>query len=236
MDQALKLKGYLLFSGELVCRTGIRIGGSKEELKLGGVDLPVIRDPIDELPYIPGSSLKGKLRSLLEYKYQKVGPDGTPCNCARDDCPVCRIFGPHLQNQKMHALGPSRLIVRDCLLSEASRQQIERLDEGPMGLSEVKTEVMIDRRTGIARRGGLRTMERVPRGAVFDLNLSLRVFNGDDADRMVDLVQEALGLLQSDYLGGSGTRGYGWIEVRNCRVVNAKLAVDMSNETVPRGS
>lgn len=234
MGQALKLKGHLTFTGELVCRTGIRIGGSKEELKIGGLDLPVIRDPIDDLPYLPGSSLKGKLRSLLEYKYNKVGPDGTPCNCAQPDCPVCRLFGPH--NQKMHDLGPSRLIVRDSLLSEESKRQIEVLAEGPLGLAENKTEVMIDRRTGIARHGGLRTIERIPKGTVFDLNMSLRVFEGDSADRMVDLVQEALALLQSDYLGGSGTRGYGWMAVRNCHVTNASTTLSIDHETVSGNS
>lgn len=213
MTQELKLKKYVTIKGKLTCKTGLRIGGSKEELKIGGLDNPVIRDPIDDLPYIPGSSIKGKLRSLLEYKHNRVGPDGKPCGCARplSQCPVCTIFGAHMN--PVHDLGPSRLIVRDCPLSQESLGKLSKLEEEGLQYSEVKMENIIDRRTGTARIGGLRTMERVPRGAQFDLNMSLRIFDGDDRDKMIGYVEEALDLLQKDYLGGSGTRGYGWVNV-----------------------
>lgn len=113
----------------------------------------------------------------------------------------------------VHDLGPSRLIVRDCPLSRESLDKLSKLEEEGLQYSEVKMENIIDRRTGTARIGGLRTMERVPRGAQFDLNMSLRIFDGDDRDKMVGYVEEALDLLQKDYLGGSGTRGYGWVNV-----------------------
>jgi len=113
-----------------------------------------------------------------------------------------------------HDLGPSRLIVRDCLLSEESRANLARLEKQGLGYSELKTENIIDRRTGTARAGGLRTMERVPKGTEFNLNISVRVFEQDDEAKMVGYVKEALELLQKDYLGGSGTRGYGWVEVQ----------------------
>ncbi|OIP25736.1 MAG: type III-A CRISPR-associated RAMP protein Csm3 [Dehalococcoidia bacterium CG2_30_46_19] len=214
MTQTLKLKKYITIQGKLICKTGLRIGGSKEELEIGGLDNPIIRDPVDELPYIPGSSIKGKLRSLLEYKYNRVAPNGNPCGCGKplDECPVCTIFGPHMK--PTHDLGPSRLIVRDCLLSEESRANLARLEKQGLGYSELKTENIIDRRTGTARAGGLRTMERVPKGTEFNLNISVRVFEQDDEAKMVGYVKEALELLQKDYLGGSGTRGYGWVEVQ----------------------
>ena len=216
MTMQLKIKRYVTITGVLICKTGLRIGGSREELEIGGMDKPIIRDPVDGLPYIPGSSLKGKLRSILEYKYGRVGSQGNPCGCAQplDACPVCTIFGPHLK--PVHELGPSRLIVRDALLSEQSLDGLSKLNrEEGLQYAEVKTENIIDRRTGIARQGGLRTQERVPKGTSFDLNMSLRIFENDDEAKMVSHIKEALELLESDYLGGSGTRGYGWVEVKD---------------------
>jgi len=237
MATQLKLNKYISITGNLVCKTGLRIGGSKEELEIGGMDNPITRDPVDKLPYIPGSSIKGKLRSLLEYKHNRVGyrrvwnrdtrqeelrqneDTGEPCGCGEplDKCPICTIFGPH--KNTAHSLGPSRLIVRDALLSEASHEELTKLakDEG-LQYAEVKTENIIDRRTGVAAQGGLRTQERVPKGTSFDLNMSLRVFEGDDEVKMIGYIREALELLRSDYLGGSGTRGYGWVEVKDLKV------------------
>jgi len=216
MTVQLKIKRYVPITGVLVCKTGLRIGGSREELEIGGMDNPIIRDPVDGLPYIPGSSLKGKLRSILEYKYGRVGNQGNPCGCAQplDTCPVCTIFGPHMR--PAHDLGPSRLIVRDAVLTQQSLDELSKLNrEEGLQYVEVKTENIIDRRTGGARQGGLRTQERVPKGTSFDLNMSLRVFESDDEAKMVSHVREALELLGSDYLGGSGTRGYGWVEIRD---------------------
>lgn len=207
----LTLKKHIRFSGTLTCRTGLRIGGSKEEMEIGGMDNPIIREPVNKLPYIPGSSLKGKLRSLLEYKYGKARDNGQPCGCARPDCPVCTLFGPHFQ--PYHGLGPSRLLVRDALLTEESRTVLERLREDGLNYAEVKTENIIDRRSGIAARGGLRTQERVPAGAQFDFEIILRVFEGDDENWLVDNVRAALDLLQKEALGGAGSRGYGWVKL-----------------------
>lgn len=208
---ALQLSKYVKIEGTLTCKTGLRIGGSKEEIEIGGMDNPIIREPVNGLPYIPGSSLKGKLRSLLEYKYGKVGPEGRPCGCAREDCLVCRVFGPHFQPR--HNLGPSRILVRDATLTEESRTTLEKLQEQGLRYAEVKTENIIDRRTGIAAQGGLRTMERVPAGTKFDFSISLRIFEGDPEDQLVSFVKEGLSLLQDDALGGSGSRGYGWVKL-----------------------
>ena len=107
MTQSLVLNKHVPITAVLRCKTGTRIGGSKEELEIGGMENPIIRDPVDDLPYVPGSSLKGKMRSLLEYKYNKVGADGSPCGCGLplDKCPVCTLFGPH--KNPRHRLGPS---------------------------------------------------------------------------------------------------------------------------------
>ena len=218
MTNQLKLIKYVSISGNLRCKTGLRIGGSKEDLEIGGMDNPIIRDPVDKLPYLPGSSLKGKIRSLLEYKYGR-GQEGHPCRCARplDECPVCTIFGPHMSPS--HGLGPSRIIVRDAQISEGSRKRLEKLQtEEGLQYAEVKTENIIDRRTNTARHGGLRTQERVPKDTEFDLNISLRIFEGDDEKKMVEYIREAMDMLEQDYLGGSGTRGYGWVEIKDLKI------------------
>ena len=209
---ALKLLKYVPIRGTLTCKTGLRIGGSKEDMEIGGMDNPIIRHPLTKVPYIPGSSLKGKLRSLLEYKYGKIQANGEPCGCAQEDCLVCRVFGPHKRAD--HNLGPTRLIVRDAAMLPEWVERLEPLREEGLLYSEVKSENWIDRRTGVAGRGGLRTQERVPAGAQFELNLSVRIFEGDDEEKILGFIQEGLDMLQQDTLGGSGTRGYGWVEVQ----------------------
>ncbi len=205
---ALKLKRYASITGILTCKSGLRIGGSKEDVEIGGMDNPVIRHPLTRLPYLPGSSLKGKLRSLLEYATGKVHADGEPCGCARQDCLVCRVFGPHKVSQ--HGLGPSRIIVRDAPLTEKSREDLEKLRAEGLLYVEVKTENMIDRRTGVATNP--RPVERVPAGTQFALNISVRLFEEDDEKQVLEFIERGLHMLESDTLGGSGTRGYGWVQ------------------------
>ena len=210
----LKLLKHRRIDGKLTLKTGMRIGGSKEDIEIGGMDNPIIREPLNDLPYIPGSSLKGKLRSMLEYKYGKVTDTGKPCGCAQPDCLICRVFGPHIQGARAeHGLGPSRIIVRDAYLTEESKKELAKLQEKGLLYAEVKTENIIDRRTGVAARGGLRTQERVPAGASFELHISLRIFEDDDEKKLLSFVEEGLKLLGDEYLGGSGTRGYGWVKV-----------------------
>jgi CRISPR-associated protein Csm3 len=60
------LLGKIRITSTLTVETGLHIGGGGETLDIGGLDKPVIRDPITQNPYIPGSSIKGKLRSILE--------------------------------------------------------------------------------------------------------------------------------------------------------------------------
>ncbi|MDM7999850.1 MAG: type III-A CRISPR-associated RAMP protein Csm3 [Dehalococcoidia bacterium] len=232
MATDLKLNKYIAISGVLRCRTGTRIGGSKEDLEIGGLDNPIIRDPVDKMPYIPGSSLKGKLRSLLEYKYDRVGwtskqgrvvqnrASGEPCGCAQElsVCPVCTIFGPHKVSK--HDLGPSRIIVRDAVLSDESRADLAKLLEEGLQYSEVKTENMINRKTGVAENP--RAVERVPKGTKFILNISVRIFKGDDEAKIKAYIKEAVTMLEQDYLGGSGTRGYGWVAVENLTIDGEK--------------
>lgn len=235
MPEQLQLNKYVTITGLLRCKTGLRIGGSKEELEIGGMDNPIIRDPVDKLPYIPGSSLKGKMRSLLEIKYGRVGwkyrhpnreknitggtfhedRSGEPCGCQQDikQCPVCTIFGPHKASG--HNLGPTRLIVRDAFLTDKSKDSLAKLESEGLQYAEVKSENIINRRTGVAEHP--RAMERVPKDTEFNLNMTLRIFRSDIEDEIRKYVMEAMELMQQDYLGGSGTRGYGWVEVRDLK-------------------
>lgn len=210
---ALTLARYAEVRGTIHCLTGLHVGSGKDDIEIGGMDNPVLRHPLTRLPYLPGSSLKGKLRSLLEYCYGRVPDSGRPCGCAQPDCPVCRLFGPHFQPQ--HSLGPTRLIFRDAALTPASEERLRGLLEVGLEYAEVKTSTMIDRRTQIAMRGTLRSEERIPAGAEFGLTVSVRLFTEDDEPQLLRWLGESLSLLQKDALGASGTRGSGQVEIRD---------------------
>ena len=153
----MKLKEYGVVKGLICCETGLRIGGSKDSLEIGAMDNPIIRHPVNGLPYIPGSSLKGKMRSLLEIKtgtYQK--DSGRPCNCG--NCDICVLFGcgdPSKSSQM------TRVIFRDAMITKDSENKLrEAQAEKGLNFAEIKSENWIDRNTGKAGRGGLRTQER----------------------------------------------------------------------------
>jgi CRISPR-associated protein Csm3 len=211
-----KLLKHVSVTASLVCKTGLHIGGTEAGMAIGGAEGPIIKDSKGR-PYIPGSSLKGKIRSMLEYKYKR-GEDGSPYGCGLDlnTCPVCTIFGPH--RNVRHQLGPTRIIVRDASLSEKSLRDWEAARSEGQDFTETKTETMIDRNTGMAYRGSLRTQERVNAGTEFQLSITLRIFEGDSEDRITGLVKEGIDFINKDYLGGSGTRGYGWVEVKDIEV------------------
>ena len=220
--QTVSLLGKVLVRADLGAVTGLRIGGSSEGLKIGGVDARVIRDPWDR-PYIPGSSLKGKLRSLLERHLKvrvEIGQGKVAehyCTSAADyaNCPVCRMFGT---TEQLDTMTLTRLQVRDTYLDEAS---VKALPSAEVTLSEVKTEIMIDRRTGTTGgrgAGGLRQIERVPAGAVFrPVELVLNLYDDEDKALLRHLFV-AMELLEDDYLGGMGSRGYGKVKFENVKV------------------
>ncbi len=215
------LTKYRTIEGIIVCETGLRIGGSAENIEIGGLENTIIRHPITDEPYIPGSSLKGKIRSLLEYRDDRLDSqgysksksdrdDGGPCQCARNDCLICRVFGPHKSTR--HKLGPTRALFRDATLTEESRAWLMDAQEAKgIFYTEVKTENIINRRTGTAEHP--RTQERVPAGTKFDFEISVRIFSGDNEEEMIGFLKEGLALLQQDYLGASGSRGYGKVRL-----------------------
>ncbi len=204
---------HRLIEKKLKCETGLHIGGSKDDIEIGVLDSPIIRDPVTKLPYIPGSSVKGKLRSLLEQRHcaSNINDMGDPCECGLKECTVCLLFGQH--GNKRRNLGPSRLIARDAFMTRKSREELADKMEPGMLFAEVKHEVSINRKTGTASAAGPRPMERVPAGAEFHLRMTIRIFEGDDENKLVSFIEEGLEMLKADYLGGSGTRGYGKVDI-----------------------
>ena len=213
------LIGKVIIRGQIEVKTGMRIGGASSGLKIGGLDLSVITDP-EGKPYIPGSSLKGKLRSLIEKKEaannpkfwnrdakgQLTGQHKCENNEEYQKCPVCKIWGIAVSD-KITVPTPTRLIVCDAYLDEESLKDLK--DNLELEYTEVKFETAINRLTGTALHGSLRQIERVPAGARFkDVELIFNVFEPGDKD-LLRHIFVALELLEHDYLGGMGSRGYG---------------------------
>jgi CRISPR-associated protein Csm3 len=200
--------------GRLACLSGLRIGGSQDDLEIGGIDLPVIKHP-NGTPYLPGSSLKGRMRSEIEKMEGRYSGerDTEPCGCAGEKCPVCRVFGPHKNTRS--ELGPTRIIVRDAPLVGAADL-------------ETKTENVINRKTGAAEHP--RTLERVAPGAEFDIRIDLQVFDTDSEfvynnkkgrDALVAVVAKGLRSVQDTGLGSGVSRGSGYIVFKDLKLDGA---------------
>lgn len=203
----ITLKEQIVIKGTIEVLTGLHIGGNKEEIEIGGMDNPVIKNPITKEPYIPGSSIKGKMRSLLELKYNKT-PNGEPCACG--NCQICNIFGC---SKSANLQVPTALIVRDATLNEKKTKENLQLIENDFSvfnLIEEKTENTINRLIGTAKSP--RKQERVVPGTIFDFEMVFRVF-ADDKEELLKYIKEGLDLLQADYLGGNGSRGCGKIKI-----------------------
>jgi CRISPR-associated protein Csm3 len=222
-ETKLRLIGKLFLDAEMVCETGLHIGAGKGSLDLGGADNPVVKDAFGR-PYVPGSSLRGRLRSLLEHADGLVGPAdlvylsrrrGQEVRIHQSDDPgdeVCLLFGRspgRMERASGDALdtttaSPARLTVYDAPLdfSSITAQMRENLDDE---LTEVKSENAIDR---ITCQANPRTLERVPVGAKFKVRFVVDVLCEEDRELVSRLI-EGLRLLEDDALGGGGSRGSG---------------------------
>lgn len=207
-----RLVGMRVIRGTLRVETGLRIGANSESVEISGLDNPILRAPGSEEPYIPGSSLKGRLRSLAEWYYGEL--PGSPKEPGNPAHPVAtsrtaRVFG--IPASDTLAIGPTRLLVRDAPMSAASRQ---RLAAGEP-ITEVKSENAINRLTAMANP---RPMERVLPGVEFDVELVYRIFDVDGDGGATDranfaVVEHALALLELDALGGGSSRGNGKVSL-----------------------
>jgi CRISPR-associated protein Csm3 len=223
----LAFLGKLILEGEIQCKTGLHIGAGKGSLEIGGADNPVVKDAFG-IPYIPGSSLRGRLRSLLEqtlglavpaelvYLSKRKGQEVRIHQSDRPDDEVCILFGRNPGRAERvsgdaiegAAATPARLTVYDAplLVDSITPQMRENLDDE---LTEVKSENAVDR---ITSQANPRTLERVPAGAKFHFRMVFDVLCEEDKPLLSRIV-EALRLLEDDALGGGGSRGNGRVNL-----------------------
>lgn len=215
----MRKTGYHEITGIICCVSGLRVGGSDELLQIGGTDLTCIKHPVTLTPYIPGSSIKGKMRSELEQKAGKFGgrDQSEPCGCAEPACLVCRVFGPH--KKAKHDLGPSRIVVRDAQCLEG-------------GETELKSENVIDRKTGTAMHP--RKIERVVAGSKFSLRIGIHTWDLDDATQysgqsggaaLAEFVKEGLRALRQTGIGSGISKGSGEITFEDLRLDGQSLTL-----------
>lgn len=213
-------KENYVITGTIVCESGLHIGGSSDSVDIGGSDNPVIRDVITGYPYIPGSSLKGKLRSLLELS-DKKSSESVIINKGKvstdEECIAVQLFGTtpkedaKADDDKTYQ---TRTIVRDSMPTEETIKKWDNADELYAG-SEIKWENTINRITSEANP---RNIERVPRGSEFNLEIIFSTYSDDESKNLVKLL-EAMNLLENNYLGGSGSRGSGQIKFKDIKIV-----------------
>lgn len=227
----MQLTKITQLTGEIELLSGLHIGGGNTEMHIGGTDNPVIKNPVTNQPYIPGSSLKGKMRSLMEWRAGVVGAtNGKPLGFKHlgqlDDAQrrqgehILRLFGgaPEGADQDMdlvEQIGPTRLSFWDC---ELDPTWVEAMREKNLPLTEVKMENAIDRIKGVAENP--RNTERVPAGARFTFRLTLRIHDGED---LLDEILRGLRLLELSGIGGSGSRGYGKLQFADLKLEREPL-------------
>jgi len=218
----MQLKAINQITGQIQLVTGLHIGAGNEEVHIGGIDNGVIKHPHTQQPYIPGSSLKGKMRSLLEWRAGLVGESkGKPVSIDLLDKltgdkkqhadVIIRLFGAAgdtKNDAKAEEIGITRLSFWDCGLSKT---WLDKVDQNNWLYTEAKSENSIDRITGTANSP--RQTERVPADALFDFKLGIKILNDQD-HAFIDTVLAGLKLLELDGIGGSGSRGYGKIKFK----------------------
>lgn len=236
---ALTLERISQFHGTIVLDTGLHIGAGDSEMHIGGIDNPVIKHPHTREPYIPGSSLKGRIRSLLEWWSgaltgdRPLGwKDRTHSEAAAT---ILKLFGvsggDEVSAEDMADFGPCRLNFWDCRLEE----DWKRMLGDDQALTEAKFENSINRISGTATNP--RQTERVPAGAHFAFRLTMRRFR-NDGDELLDMLKRGLRLLELDALGGNGSRGYGKVHFENLELDGTRfnLPEDPFNEDAEKAA
>lgn len=230
-DNKLKLEKKYVVSGKIHAISGLHIGGNDAGLSIGNPDATVIKHPISGIPYIPGSSIKGKMRSLIELRDGTIGKVNSstvkfgPTDDIKDR--AAKIFGTANQERTQR---PSRVIFRDANLIDLKYAN-----------PEIKTETMIDR---ITAKANPRQLERVPAGAAFAFKIILNVFESHFEDpelKESDNIEEILGgllMIQDDFLGGKGSRGSGEVkfEIESIKEKSADYYKDPSVNQIDKTS
>lgn len=209
MSEIIKnvLRGKVIIQGDLVIKTGMHIGGGSDYAPIGSVDSPFVRDALTQEPIIPGSSLKGKIRTLLaRYRSKKYILN----SITEDDEIIKRLFG---------STSPqiiSRLQFQDLFVTEESKLLFESIETDTY-MGEVKFENTINRVTSVAMP---RQIERVPAGTKFVFQLVYTVIDETEIEEDLKTLRTGIKLLELDYLGGHGTRGYGRVTIENMKVTS----------------
>lgn len=210
MPEYEKLKKIIHTNMSIEVLTGMSIGGNKETIEIGGLDNPVIKtvtrrsngnsnDKNIVVPYIPGSSIKGRMRSLLELSKE-------------NDELINKVFGN--RNTK-NSSGYTRVLFEDTYPTNKTLENWKKISNKyglPFG-TEVKYENEIDRTTG--RASNPRPTERVIPNSIFESKIRLLVFEGDDEEEMKRLIERGMKLMEMTYIGGNGSRGYGRIKINH---------------------
>ena len=236
-----KLMNIRKITATLELKTGLLVGAGDTAMHIGGADKSVLKHPHTREPYLPGSSIKGKMRSLLEWRAGVVGiTNGAPVKL--EDIPrmtestqkiqtesILKLFGfppkggkDDSYDKELRRIGPTRLSFCDCALNAAWVQERKALNQS---LTETKSENAINRISGVAENP--RFFERIPAGARFDFSLSWKILDGDNEDDMKAFIQEGLRLLELDALGGQGSRGYGKIRFTDLRIDGKEWSPDL---------
>ncbi|WP_339001181.1 type III-A CRISPR-associated RAMP protein Csm3 [Fusobacterium animalis] len=197
------LKGKLLIKGTIKLITGLHIGTSGDFSAIGAVDTIVIRDSVTNKPMIPGSSLKGKMRYLLARTKYNSSLETKEIK-EEDEC-IKRLFG------SSNPIIISRLQFQDVLLSDKSIEEFKEV-EFDLLYTEIKYENTINRATGIANP---RQLERVPAGSEFDFKIVYSIEKIEDFEEDMKNILLMMDVLEDDYLGGHGTRGYGRVKFKD---------------------
>ncbi|XRO77253.1 type III-A CRISPR-associated RAMP protein Csm3 [Methanocaldococcus sp. 10A] len=156
--------------------------------------------------------LEELIDKLKENKFNVEKKSAMPCSCGF--CEICKLFGPH--NSK-NILYPRRVIVRDAfLINEKTNEPLTKKDEDYDDYFEVKPENVIDRIKGTAQHP--RQIERVRKGSKFSFEVIFNLYDKNDVDLIKKFI-EGLKLLEDDYIGGCGSRGYGKIKFDKMNVI-----------------
>lgn len=190
----------IVISGKLRVLTGLHIGGGNESIKIGGTDNPVAMTymkkdgKLVEIPYIPGSSIKGKLRKLLS-SYVPTSDADKHLETITD------LFGKVPKDSESNTV--TRLIFRDCYPTKETMELFEKSED--KNLTEVKAENLIDQ----SMKATPRFIERIKPFTEFDFECVLSIYQGDNETLYRKTLEDGFNLLSQSYLGGNGTRGYG---------------------------
>ena len=215
-----KLTGIYRVRGQIRLETGLHIGGDEGVIEIGGNDNPIVRDITTGNPYIPGSSLKGKMRYLLEWYTGKVTSDGKVYdgkNLSKDSegDTLLNVFGGTAGGNGRK--GPTRITVKDIFLSVDSEKEVKKMKERTGTDTELKIENSINRLDSSANP---RNLERVPRNLIFDLKINFKVLSIDNKNEIEKMIKEGLKLVELEGLGGSVSRGSGQIKFENLKIEN----------------